>query len=102
MLRCAKIWIARRRDAPEFLTPFPPADRASAGLCSARAARRVPARGALEMLKERRRGGGSRGASTHRVHDGASLLRSPVPDLGLGHSSEDEAEGWADDEEVSA
>ena len=53
------------------------------------------------MLKERRRGGGSRGASTHRVHDGPSLLRSPVPDLGLGHSSEDEAEAWGDDEEVS-
>lgn len=53
-------------------------------------------RGAMK-LTERRRGRARRADG----QEGASLLRSPLPDLGMGQSSEDEADAWAaDDDEV--
>ena len=89
----------RWRGAPRFLFALPPVfARAGHLLPLPRTPRPGAAR--LMMLTERRRGGRG-GASTHRVApDSASLLRSPVPDLGLGHSSEEEAEAWAEENEV--
>ena len=88
------------RVAPQFRTP--PAACVRARQAPPAPLRRTPRPGAARpmMLTERRRAG--RSASTHRVaaSDNASLLRSPVPDLGLGHSSEEEAEAWAEENEV--
>jgi hypothetical protein len=51
--------------------------------------------GGLRTATSRR--GGARGGGTRRV-DEASLLRSPVPDLGLGNSSDEGSDAWDGEE----